>query len=116
MDTAMSVVAAMLTLAGPMVAQTPRGPVPVRAGLSAQRFPSEKPIPRMEFAGQDESQWLAGGTAGAVLGGLLGFIVATTVDRDDGLPSSGSNYVRAVMFSAAIGFSLGAIIGGQFKK
>ncbi len=65
---------------------------------------------------QRESKWLEGGTAGAVLGGLLGLIAANAVDRDDGRPSSGSNYVRAVVFSAAIGFSIGALIGAQIKN
>jgi hypothetical protein len=63
-----------------------------------------------------ETQWLKGGIIGAVAASLLGLL---TVASLDGLSDSGANggdYLRGAGYGAAFGFTLGALIGGQFEK
>jgi hypothetical protein len=63
-----------------------------------------------------ESHWLKGGIIGGV-GLTLGALVLGSLfdgQRDSGF--SGGEYFRAALYGGALGFGIGALIGGQFEK
>lgn len=123
MRTAMSVVAAMLTLAGPVVAQTPRGPVPVRAGLVAAngelRTANSATLELRRQAAADslpQTQWLKGGVIGALVVGIPMALLGAELERYSDSGGGASYFVSGFVFGGAFGFFVGALIGGQFEK
>jgi hypothetical protein len=117
----LSVVAGIGLLAGPLAAQAPRGPVPVRAGLTAAnselRMASSATLELRRQVGADslrETQWLKGGVIGAVILDLL--FIPLAIGFDGHSENSSINVPFLVLGTTAVGFFIGALIGGQFEK
>jgi hypothetical protein len=121
MRTTVGMMAVTVLLAGPMVAQSPRGPVPVRAGLTAasgelRTANSATAELRRQVAADSmrETQWLKGGVIGAVILDLL--FIPLAIGFDGLNENSSTNVPMLVLGTSAIGFFIGALIGGQFEK
>lgn len=117
----LSVVAVTGLLAGPLVAQTPRGPVPVRVGLTAAssdlRTANSATAELRRAVAADslrETQWVKGGAIGAVLLDLM--IIPLAISFDGHSENSSINVPILVLGTTAVGFFIGALIGGQFEK
>lgn len=64
----------------------------------------------------EETEWLRGGLVGAVGLSLVAIVIGASFDghRDTGFTTG--EFLRAAGYGAAIGFGIGALIGGQFGK
>jgi hypothetical protein len=120
----LSVVAGIGLLAGPLAAQAPRGPVPVRAGLTAAsselRSASSATLELRRQVGADslpQTQWLKGGIIGALLLGVPSTLLWGELARySDQSGSELGGYLAGFAVGGGMGFFIGALIGGQFEK
>lgn len=123
MRVVLSVVAVMALLPGPVMAQAPRGPVPVRVGLTAangelRTASSATAALRRQVAADSlrETQWLKGGVIGGLMLGVATAYLANAFNGSDGRPGSAGTVMVGFLGGGAIGFFIGALIGGQFEK
>lgn len=102
--------------------QAPQGPVPVRVGLTAAsgelRTASGATLElRRQVADSvRETQWVKGGVIGGLLlGAATAYLVNGFQGLDDQQDSAGPPLIGFVI-GGSLGFVIGALIGGQFKK
>ena len=122
MRVVLSVVAIAGLLAGPLAAQAPRGPVPVRVGLTAANGElgtanSATLQLRRQVAADSvrQTQWVKGGIMGALILGVPTALLGGALARYDGSGVLGG-YLGGFAIGGGIGFFIGALIGGQFEK
>jgi hypothetical protein len=104
-------------------AQGPRGPVPIKAGLttanSELRTASSTTANLRRAVAADsvgQTQWLKGGIIGGLmLGAASAYLVHGFQGLDDFEDSSGE-VMFGFVIGAGLGFVIGALIGGQFEK
>jgi len=120
----LSVAAGLGLLAGPMAAQTPRGPVPVRVGLTAATASGELRTANSATVGLRrqvadsvrETQWVKGGVIGGLmLGAAMGYFFYSFQKIDD-FPDTAGPLIGGFVIGGSLGFVIGALIGGQFEK
>ena len=118
-----SVVAVTGLLAGPLVAQVPRGPVPMRVGPTAangelRTASSATAELRRQVVADSlrQTQWLKGGVIGALVVGIPMALLGAELDRHSDSGGGGSYLVSGLVLGGAFGFFVGALIGGQFEE
>jgi len=115
----------VLLLGAPALhAQAPRGPVPVRVGLTSAnselRSASNATVElRRQVAVESvgDTEWLKGGIIGALILGVPSTLVWGALARQSDQGDSGlGGYVGGFIIAGGLGFIIGALVGAQVQK
>lgn len=115
----------VLLLGAPVLrAQAPRGPVPVRAGLTAANSElrsassaTAKLRRQVAAASIGETEWLKGGIIGALIVGVPLTLVWGELARHSDQGDGGlGGYVGGFVIAGGLGFIVGALVGAQVEK
>jgi hypothetical protein len=120
----LSVVAGIGLLAGPLAAQAPHGPVPVRAGLTAAsselrtaNSATAKLRRQVAAVSIGETEWLKGGIIGALIVGVPLTLVWGELARHSDQGDGGlGGYLGGFVIAGGLGFIVGALVGAQVEK
>lgn len=107
--------ASSILLVSHLPAQSPVGPTGTRVGLSpaGQSYIESRVImPQVAPVDKQGTHWLRGGLIGGAVMGTAMYLLIDSLTRD----SDGVGRFRVFLSGIPIGFGIGALIGGQFKK
>jgi hypothetical protein len=119
-------VALLLVCVRPVAAQAP-APVPIGPTLAAASFTAElaPPVPERDLSALNAelrratrpSHWLTGGLIGAAVLGAGGLALAAGLcNEDSGTDNCTGPIIGSALVGAGLGFTIGALIGGQIPK